>query len=206
MHIDILNQAQKKILPPLAKALAGSDVYMAGGTALALQVGHRPSVDFDFFGKKIGPLEALLQKLNEQYFDYRVISASNETLYIDVATVQVSIIGYDYPMLQAPEVWEEYDMHLAGIDDIACMKLSAITNRGSRKDFIDLHFIASNYRPIEEYLKLFERKYDQRDIGHVIRSLVFFEDADAEPDVKTNMQVNWHMIKKDFETWVKGLG
>ena len=178
---------------------------MAGGTALALQVGHRPSVDFYFFGETIGSPEALLQKFKEQHIDCNVISISNETLYIDVNTVQVSFIGYDYPLLQAPIIWKEYDLNLAGIDDIACMKLSAITNRGSRKDFIDLHYIARNYRSIDDCLKLFIRKYDQRDIGHVIRSLIFFEDADAEPTVKANMQVNWDTIKKDFEVWVKKL-
>ena len=205
VHTDILNQTQKNILPALAKALSGSNLYMAGGTALALQVGHRPSVDFDFFRETIGSPEALLQKFKEQHIHCNVISISNETLYIDVNTVQVSFIGYDYPLLQAPILWKEYDLNLAGIDDIACMKLSAITNRGSRKDFIDLHYIAQNYRSIDDCLKLFIQKYDQRDIGHVIRSLIFFEDADAEPAVKANLQVNWDTIKKDFEVWVKRL-
>jgi peptide methionine sulfoxide reductase MsrA len=85
------------------------------------------------------------------------------------------------------------------------MKLSAVTNRGSRKDFIDLHYLITNFKSLHNYLELFREKYQQQDIGHVIRSLVFFEDAEQEPEVKTFVTVNWPELQKDFELWVQSI-
>lgn len=205
MHTEILNTTQKKILPGMAAALSGMDLYLAGGTALALQAGHRPSIDFDFFSRKIGDPEKMYKMLRAVDLDFTILSESFETVYLDIDSVQVSFIGYDYPMLQPPLVWDDYQLRLAAIDDIACMKLSAVTNRGIRKDFIDLHYIIRNFGSLQYYLDLFVQKFQQRDIGHVVRSLVFFEDADLEPDVKMNVHLDWQDIKKDFERWVKGM-
>ena len=204
MFPEILNSNQKKILPGLAKALTGSNMYLAGGTALALQVGHRPSVDFDWFSTKIGNPEQLFSTLR-QYHDFTVISVSFETIYLNINDVMVSFIGYKYPMLQVPFLWNEHGIIMAGIDDITCMKLSAITNRGARKDFIDLHHIISNFHPLPYYLELFSQKYQQTDIGHIIRSLIFFEDAEEEPDIQIFTSVTWPEIKRDFKNWVKNL-
>ncbi|MEA3547013.1 MAG: nucleotidyl transferase AbiEii/AbiGii toxin family protein, partial [Thermodesulfobacteriota bacterium] len=203
VHTEILNRTQKKILPCLAKALSGTDLYLAGGTALALQTGHRPSIDFYFFAKRIGDPEQLYRVLKSVHLDFMILSESFETVYLDIDSVQVRFIGYDYPMLQSPLVWNDYHLYLAGIDDIACMKLSAVTNRGVRKDFIDLYYIVRNFGSLEHYIDLFIKKFQQQDIGHVVRSLVFFEDADLEPDVKMNVELDWQDVKRAFESWVK---
>lgn len=203
MHTDILSPTQKDILLPMAKVLSGTDLYLAGGTALALQIGHRPSIDFDWFTERVGNQERLLHRMKEVGLDFRVIAASFETIYLDINSVQVSVIGYNYPLLSPLILWQEYGLYLASTDDIACMKLSAVTNRGSRKDFIDLYCLIQKFRSLERYLKLFTEKFKQVDIGHVLRSLVYFEDADLEPNVKTNLDITWTDIKKEFETIVK---
>jgi predicted nucleotidyltransferase component of viral defense system len=203
VHIDILSPAQKDILPRLSHALRGTDFYMAGGTALALQVGHRFSIDFDWFAKEIGEPELLLQRLQAAQLNFTVLSVRFETVYLDIKTVQASFIGYNYPMLQPPVLWTEYGIYLAQIDDIACMKLSAITNRGSRKDFFDLFYIINNFKTLDLYLELFIKKYQQKDIGHVLRSLVYFEDAEQEPEPKMTVKISWKQLKKEFEHLVK---
>ncbi|OGR04438.1 MAG: hypothetical protein A2511_02025 [Deltaproteobacteria bacterium RIFOXYD12_FULL_50_9] len=180
-------------------------LYMAGGTALALQLGHRPSVDFDWFAPSIGNPEQLFQRLTPSGLPYTILSISHETLYLTINEVQMSFIGYCYPMLRPPVLWPDYNIHLADIVDIACMKLSAITNRGSRKNFIDLFFITRDHIPLNKCLTLFTQKYQQRDIGHVLRSLVYFADADSEPEVKIQSEVNWPKIKKTFESEIKKL-
>lgn len=205
MFIDVLNEKQKKILPQLAAAVAGTDLYLAGGTALALQVGHRPSIDFDWFGSRIGDAEILFHRLRSAGLDFTILTDTFETVYVEVETVQVSFIGYAYPLLRPFCHWDEYAIQMASFDDIACMKLSAVTNRGSRKDFIDLHYLITHFKSLESYLTLFQEKYKQQDIGHVIRSLVFFEDADQEPEIKMFKTVNWLELKKDFDSWVKAL-
>jgi len=145
-HIDILNEAQKKILPVISKALSNTEFYMAGGTALALQVGHRQSLDFDWFIPKLGDPEALFRRLKSFDIDFKILSVSPETVYLILETVQMSFIGYDYPELQPKILWPEFGLHLAGLNDIACMKISAIASRGSRKDFVDLFYLVRNLR------------------------------------------------------------
>ena len=134
-----------------------------------------------------------------------VHSISIETVYLEIGPVRMSFIGYDYPMLEKTILWSEIGIRLASLDDVACMKLSAVVSRGTRKDFIDLHFLITQYRPLGEYLNLYRKKYQNRDIGHVIRSLVYFADAEKEHDIKTRTPLLWETVKTDFETWVTGL-
>ena len=203
IHDDILSQTQKDVFQRLAKALANTDFYLAGGTALALQIGHRASVDFAWFIPRLGKPEGLLQRLRTFEIDYRVQSVAVETIYLDIDSVQVSLIGYNYPLLRSPHIAGGYDIKLADTDDIACMKLSAIASRGSRKDFVDLFFLIHSFRPLKEYLDLYTLKYKGQDIGHLVRSLVYFADAESEPEIKTVKPFNWQKMKQDFEEWVR---
>lgn len=205
MHIEILNNSQKGVLASLGKVLEGTDYYLAGGTALALQLGHRRSVDFDWFIRKLGEPEALFGLLKRLKIDYVVQSVSFETVYLTVEGVHNSFIGYDYPMLRNRVRLTDVGVQMASIEDIACMKLSAVASRGSRKDFFDLHHLMFHVYPLEDCLRLYREKYQNRDVGHVIRSLVYFADADAEPEVKMIKPVDWEELKNDFERWVKDL-
>jgi len=205
IHIGILSDAQKKVLPDLAKALANTDFYLAGGTALALQAGHRQSMDFDWFIPKLGDPEILFNRLKSLDIAFEIQSISFETVYLNIDTIQMRFIGYEYPMLQPKVLWTEFGVHLAGMNDIVCMKLSAIASRGSRKDFFDLHYLIKHFLSLEDYLRLYMKKYKNRDIGHVVRSLVYFADAETEPDIKMIKLLVWQDIKSDFEKWVKDL-
>jgi len=207
VHVDILNQRQKNVLKQLGYALTGADFYLAGGTALALHIGHRLSIDLDWFITTFENQEKLFQKLRESgiVFDIKFVDAG--TVYLEIDTVQVSFIGYNYPMLHPPiSMTVPYDgVKLAATDDIACMKLSAIASRGSRKDFIDLYFLINLFRSLEGYLKLYMQKYQNRDIGHVIRSLVYFQDAEAEPETIMLKPFDWQDMKAKWVKWVKCL-
>ena len=205
IHTDILSDVQKKVLPHLAKVLANTDFYLAGGTALALQVGHRQSMDFDWFIPKLGDPEILFNRLKSLDVAFEIQSISFETVYLSIDTIQMRFIGYEYPMLQLKVLWTELGVHLAGMNDIACMKLSAIASRGSRKDFFDLHYLIKHFLSLEDYLRLYMKKYKNRAIGHVVRSLVYFDDAETEPDIKMIKPLVWQDIKSDFEKWVKNL-
>ena len=88
---------------------------------------------------------------------------------------------------------------MANLDDIACMRLSAIASRGSRKDFVDIYYLIKNLRSLEEYLKLYMDKFKNRDIGHVVRSLVYFDDAEIEPDIRMIKPLSWKKLKLDIK-------
>ncbi len=205
VHLDILNESQKKVLSQLAYALAGTEFYMAGGTALALHIGHRLSIDFDWFITTFENPEKLFQRLEDCGIVFDIKSVDIGTVYMEIDTVQVSFIGYKYPMLHPPMMLPHEGVKLAGTDDIACMKLSAIASRGSRKDFIDLYFLINFFRSLEDYLKLYMQKYQNRDVGHVIRSLVYFQDAEAEPETIILKPFDWQDMKANLEKWVKCL-
>ncbi|MCD6306939.1 MAG: nucleotidyl transferase AbiEii/AbiGii toxin family protein [Deltaproteobacteria bacterium] len=206
MHTELLSAEQKEVLAILGKALEGTDYYLAGGTALAIHLGHRRSIDFDWFIRKQGDPETLFRLLKTSGIDYVVQSIGIETVYLTIATVQNSFIGYDYPMLRDTVLLPDAGIQMAAIEDIACMKLSAVASRGSRKDFFDLHHVISHRYPMEACLRLYGEKYQNRDIGHVIRSLVYFEDAEREPKVRMVQPVSWEDVKTDFERWVTALG
>lgn len=203
IHTEILTELQKKVLFKLGKALTNTDFYLGGGTALALQIGHRTSIDFDWFISRLGEPEVLLSRLKASNIDFNVVSIDIETVYLSIDTVQVSFIGYDYPLLQTKIFVQEYQAYLASPDDIACMKLSAIGSRGTKKDFIDLYFLIKNFKSLEEYLKLYARKFSTRDIGHILRSLVYFEDAESEPDIWMISPLIWDELKADIERFVR---
>ena len=205
IHVDILNDAQREVIAYLGKALAHSDFYLAGGTAAALQLGHRSSMDLDWFIEKLGDPEILFRMLTSCNIDFEIQSVSTETVYLTINTIEASFMGYNYPLIQPKIFWPEHGIHLAGLDDIACMKLSAIALRGSRKDFVDLHYLIRHARPLKDYLQLYGKKYKNRDIGHVVRSLVYFADAESEPPLKMIKPLNWQHLKADFEKWVKDL-
>ena len=159
IHTDVLSEGQKRVLPQLAKALVNTDFYLAGGTGLALQVGHRSSIDFDWFIPKLGDPEALFRLLKSMGIVFEIQSIGFETVYLTIENIQMSFIGYDYPLLQAKIRWSEPGIHIAGIDDIACMKLSAIASRGYRKDFVDLHYMIKHFLRLDDYLQLYMKKY-----------------------------------------------
>lgn len=203
--INILPESQKRLLHKITKALSDADFYLAGGTALALQIGHRQSIDFDWFISKLGDPEILFNRLKSANIDFSVTSTAIETVYLNIDNIQVSFFGYNYPMLQPIIVHPVYSMRMAGTGDIACMKLSAIASRGSRKDFTDLYFIVKLFKPLEDYLKLYTQKFSTRDIGHIVRSLVYFEDAESEPELAMLKPLSWNDLKSEFEMWVKNL-
>lgn len=202
MFYNILDIKRKKILPllePLKK-----DFYLAGGTALALQLGHRDSIDFDFFSKKNFNTEELFKKLTKIFKNYKIQKVQNEknTLTIIVnKNIKLSFFTYSYPLLN-PLISEEY-LKLASIEDIACMKLSAIVSRSLEKDFVDLYFILQN-NTLLKLLKLSKKKFPSLDTNLIIKSLTYFDDIIEEPIIfKNNKNILFNKVKNFLLTTVK---
>lgn len=179
MHYDILDESRRALLPLLA-VLKGR-FYLAGGTALALQIGHRDSIDFDFFRGQSIDTVALFDELMQFLPGHTILKTQEEkdtlSLVVD-DSIRLSFMTYAYPLLE-PLVQEEY-LALASIPDIACMKLSAITGRAVEKDYVDLYFILKRV-PLRELLAYSTRKHPSLDTNLVLKSLVYFEDVVREP-------------------------
>jgi hypothetical protein len=182
-----------QLLPP--------DAYLAGGVAIAARLHHRTSRDLDWFVTESDPL-ALADALGAA--GARIVSRADGTLYVELAGVPVSIIRYTYPLLEPTEAL--LGVRVASLEDLACMKLSAIASRGKARDFWDLHEILTHTgRTLEGLLEAYRRKYAQHDVGHVVRSLVYFGDAEAEPLPSGLSPGRWDDIQRDLRARVLAL-
>lgn len=169
--------------------------YLAGGTALALQLGHRRSIDLDFFTSTALDTKSLLQNLQE--YKPEITQEAPGTLNTIIDEVKVSFMEYKYPLLEQFVTWEE--ISLAGILDIAGMKITAISSRGSKKDFIDLYFVLKQYT-ISQLFENFDRKYTgvNYEKAHLLKSLTYFNDAESDPEPDLLTPVAWEEVKKEI--------
>lgn len=181
------------------------ETRLVGGTALALQIGHRKSIDLDFFGEMTSSLEELTFTISE-FASVQPLSSSKLMRFMNIDGVKVDIVSYPYKWIDKPVL--EEGIVLAGIKDIAAMKLSAITNRGTKKDFIDLFFLLQKYA-LSEILGFYQQKYTDSQLFTVIRSLTYFEDAESDPMPLMLAPVNWPQVKltiqKTVETYLAAL-
>ena len=168
------------------------DLRLVGGTALALQIGHRISVDLDLFGNTSASLEEIAYELSS-VSSVSPLSSSKMMRFLIVDGVKVDIVSYPYPWLDVPVV--ENGIVLAGIRDIAAMKLSAITNRGTKKDFIDYYFLLKSYS-LGEMFDIYIEKYSDAQLFSAIKSLTYFEDAESDPMPRMLKEVDWGEVKK----------
>lgn len=196
MHWDILDKSRKKLVSEFRFL---KDFYLAGGTALALQLGHRTSVDFDFYSEKQFnelPFEGLVV---QSLPGFKVTQRAAGTLIGQAGKVDLSFFYYPYPLIHALEKSEYFD--IASIADIACMKLIAISQRGLRRDFIDL-FVICQTTPLAEVFHWAKLKYPQFDPHICLKGIVYFEDAETDESgrgMALHKPVAWKKIRSYFQ-------
>jgi len=204
MFYDILDNKRLDLLPFFKNFK--KDFYLGGGTALALQIGHRDSVDFDFFKKGELDTQKLFGDLGEIFKSHPILKVQEEfnTLSLIVFDdIKLSFFGYKYKLIRGL-IYEE-DLNLASIEDIGCMKLSAITGRASNKDYIDLYFILQDI-DLAELLEQSSKKFPDLDRNLILKSLVYFEDVHLEPIMfKNNNHIDFDEVKFFLEMKVKEL-
>lgn len=179
MHYEILDHKQQELLPELARWK--DTFYLAGGTGLALHIGHRKSIDFDFFSPEPIQTDRLFADLRETFSHHSLLKVQEEknTLGIIVdETIKVSFMTYGYPILE--KFSEEPFLNIASLRDIAVMKLSAIVSRATTKDYADMFFILKE-RSLATLLEDASKKYPELDTNLILKSLVYFDDIVDEP-------------------------
>ncbi len=206
-HLEGLNSKQVKILRSAGRILAECGFYLGGGTALAIYFGHRTSVDLDWFlPTGLGDALVLADSLRSDGLAFATTQTGPGTLHGKIWGVRVSFLEFRYPLLRPLTPWKEMGCSLASLDDLACMKLSAIAQRGERKDFCDIYFLGTRHRSLREMLQLYRRKFNVRDISPVLYGLSYFDDAQGERMPRMLSRVPWGTMKKTIEGWVKELG
>jgi predicted nucleotidyltransferase component of viral defense system len=205
LHWEAAPDGMQDVLRSISTALSETDFYLAGGTALALLEGHRVSADLDLFSPSFDDPEAAHMTIKEAHPEAVVTSISPRTLYLHIQGTTVSLFGYSYPLIASLLQPDESLLPLASREDVVAMKLAAIASRGSKKDFIDLWLLVTRYWPLPECLELYRKKFEARDIGHVVRSLTYFDDADEEPPLRLLIDIDWEEIKRDLVSRVREL-
>lgn len=193
LHYETIIPETHSLLEKLSILPVLEDARLVGGTALALQLGHRTSVDLDFFGRINADSEDLRDILRE-VGRVEVASVSKNINIFWINGVKVDMVNYPYPWLDLPIV--EDGVRLASLNDIAAMKISAIVNRGTKKDFIDLYTLLQHLA-LDEILDMYSRKYSDGSLFIVMKSLTYFDDAETDPMPNVLNDTTWETVK-DF--------
>ena len=191
LQYQTIYPATLQLLKELQSLELLKECRLVGGTALALQLGHRNSIDLDFFGTVPETSEEILDALRENHEVTIIKESKNIHIYL-IDGVKVDIVNYKYGWIDTPI--EEDGIRLAGIKDIAAMKVAAIIGRGTKKDFIDLCFLLKQFS-LKEILELYRQKYPDGSLFIALKSLSYFEDAEADPMPNMFEDVNWPDIK-----------
>ena len=170
--------------------------YLAGGTALAIQIRHRTSLDFDFYTEKKFDVRELREEFGSRFKKIQEIYIAEDTLVLAVNDINISFFKYPYSLIRPAKRLES--ISVASIEDISAMKIIAISQRGKRRDFIDIYFLMKNFG-LKKILEFTREKYPMFNIYVGLQGLVYFKDADE--DLEKNRfrllkNIDWEELKE----------
>ncbi|KKP79780.1 MAG: hypothetical protein A2271_02255 [Candidatus Moranbacteria bacterium RIFOXYA12_FULL_35_19] len=201
-NLDIIPAKTKKAFVFLSGQpwLSEGGWYLAGGTALALQTGNRKSVDLDFFTTK--------QKFNSKTLlnnfsnnkEWRTSFGEDNTIYGELSKAKISFIAYPF-FVPKQEFIQYGSIKILQPRDIAVMKIIAISQRGRKRDFFDLYWCAKNVESLEDLIMRLKVQYPfvAHDYHHILKSLVYFQDAENDPLPDITFKADWKEIKNYFK-------
>ena len=194
LHYKTIAPKTLELLKNIQRIAIFKNLRLVGGTSLALQIGHRISIDIDLFGSIDSDsfeISAQLKKLGR----LKTIHKTGNIHIFSLNGIKTDIVNYPYPWIDHVKITD--GLNLASTKDIAAMKLAAITGRGSKKDFIDLYYLLKIYT-LKEMLHFYTQKYDDGSVFMVLKSLAYFKDADEEITPKMFDCIIWEDIKQSI--------
>ncbi len=192
LHLETLDTRTLEILRLLLVSDIFSEARLVGGTALALQLGHRKSVDIDLFGSIDAATEDITE-LCSLIGETIMLSNSRNIKAFMLEGIKVDAVNYRFKWLEDAIIQE--DIRMASLKDIAAMKVAAIVNRGTKKDFIDIFYLLKHFT-LKEILGLYCDKYPEGSIFIVLKSMAYFDDAESDPMPYMFDDVQWTEIKE----------
>lgn len=191
LYLETVESSTLELLKKLQRLPVLEQTRLVGGTALALQLGHRKSIDLDFFST----VDCEAEYLRESIAGIASLTILKESPHIHIYIVdgiKVDIVNYKYPWLD--DVVLEQGLRLASVSDIAAMKITAIIGRGTKKDFIDIAFLLHHFS-LEEILHFYAAKYNDSSVFMAMKSLAYFDDAEADPMPDMFVNQSWQQVK-----------
>lgn len=206
LHPEILSEKQKQIIEKLG-FLKTFSCYLAGGTSLAIQIGHRTSLDLDFYTNRKFENTELVRVILKELQKTKLMNDQPEgTLQGDIAGVRFSLLYYDYPLVHP--LIHFPPIKLASLEDIAAMKIAAIIQRAKQRDFFDIYYLIQKLS-MEVIIKSTYQKYPWYEENNqiIFKSLTYFEEADKDEEIKSiniyNRQTNWKKVKDTLSQEVR---
>ncbi|HOK57314.1 MAG TPA: nucleotidyl transferase AbiEii/AbiGii toxin family protein [bacterium] len=202
IHTEILSKEQKEILKEL-KFTKKMNFYLADGTGLALYLGHRTSIDFDFYSQQ------QFKTLSVYFKNGEIVNDTEDTFEIIVKNTHLSFFYYPYKLIRKPVEME--NILVASIEDISAMKIISIVQRGNYRDFIDIYFLMKIFG-IKKLINWLKEKYLNYSTFLILKGLIYFEDADKtvkedKERIRMIEKIEWKQvkkfIKKEVEKFVK---
>ena len=175
MHTEILSSEQNELLPLLK--LFRNEFYLVGGTAIALQIGHRKSVDFDLFKDNPFNSKKILNKISQNNYDYKITRRVEEQLNLTILNVMFTFFEYPYT-IDTPIDFNKI-LRMPNLLTLAAMKAFALGKRAKWKDYVDIYFLIKEYFSLNEIIQKAEVIYGQEFSAKLFRSqLAYHKDID----------------------------
>lgn len=196
LHLETVEPATLVLLKNIQKNPAFEHFRLVGGTALALQFGHRKSIDLDFFGDiNFDTINFEAELKNAGAVQNLMARRSIRTYSID--GVKVDFVQYPYPWIGGKVI--EDGVTMADLKDISAMKMAAITNRGAKKDFFDLYLLL-DHLALREMVNNYMQKYNDASEFLLYKSLNYFEEAEEDDDPEILNNTSWDQVKDRIRT------
>jgi len=192
LHVEAVSNNLIELLRRLMAIEQLKDFYLVGGTALALYYGHRKSIDLDLFTHSAFDAIRLSESLNRE-FNLTNITTDINALQGQINDIKTDFIAHQYPLIE--EVVHIDPIRLSSIKDIAAMKLNAIANRGSKKDFWDYAKLLEHFDH-ERLLSFYAKKYPNANLWNLEKSLCYFDDAENDPNPISLENQTWSQVKR----------
>jgi hypothetical protein len=204
MHKDCFPEKGWQVLASLKSVICKYNAILAGGTALAFQLGHRISYDLDLFTDIDFRVESVISDIRKTGLPFQIVSEGAGYITADVNGIKFSLFEYEYPFLEKPLILK--GIKVAGILDISSMKVIAISQRGTKRDFSDLYCVLQDI-PFHKISRHMFLRFGKERINpiHIGKSLVYFSDADSNPEpnyLESNI-LDWEMIRKFYRNHVR---
>lgn len=199
LYTETVTGATLELLKKLMAIPELDQFGLVGGTNLSLRFGHRRSIDLDLFTNEPFDTEKTYNALESRFANIVQASQSETMLFLYINEIKIDIVLLPYPYLKPLEEIE--DIRFASTEDVSAMKLSAIARRGVKKDFWDIAELLSVFS-LAEMIEFYKLKYSSRDIFHLLRSLVYFNDAEAQIDPEPVKKVTWAQVKQKVRSAV----
>ena len=196
LQTKTVNGDTLELLKELMSMTQLQNFALVGGTNLSLRLGHRLSIDLDLFTNEPYDTDAIARDIISRFPNTIVASQSETMLFLFVNEVKIDMVLLPYPYIEPIDVFE--GIRLVSLPDIAAMKMSAVARRGVKKDFWDVAEMLEFYT-LAEMLEFYKKKYSSYDIFHLLRSLVYFEDAEKQKDPEPLKKMTWRKVKNKIQ-------